>query len=270
MNLHGWYLNVDSETYHGGEGISKTDLALLLRSPAHFKTPPEEPTPAMIQGEAFHLYTLQPELFDKRFAIMPQGQDGRTKEGKACTAEAEAKGKQVISSDIFENIKGMRGAIWAHPKIAEILSEGQAEVSGYWNDLRYPEILCKIRPDWLYTSQNHILDLKSTENAEEGAFMRVADSKHYHLQAGWYTYGAEMITGVEHSFAFAAVERDPPYGVIYYPAGDDTIQDGRIEAQRALEIYHRCLETNTWPCYTTEPVVLHRPPWKKKRDMILD
>lgn len=144
---NGWYVNVDLEIYHRGEGLSKSGLMELLRSPAHFKAPPKPPTPAMVQGDAFHLYTLQKELFDKQFSVTPKTYDGRTKEGKAWKADAEAKGQNIIPWEVMENIKGMRDAIWAHPKIAEILSEGQAEVSGYWHYPDFPDILLKIRPD---------------------------------------------------------------------------------------------------------------------------
>lgn len=267
--LHGWYLNKSNEDYHSGPGLSKTDIMNILRSPAHYKTPQKEETPAMIQGDAFHVYTLQSDLFEKQFAVMPQGLNRVNKEGKGFAAEAEAKGKTVISFDVFSQIKGMADAIHAHPKIAEMLSEGHAEVSGYFHYLDFPDILCKLRPDWIYVAKNRILDLKSTGDAEEHAFERIAYREGYHIQATHYTAGAQLITGAKHEFYFAAVERDPPHGVIVYEAGQDMFVEGRERVTRALTIYRKCMETGAWPAYTTEIRVLGLPGWAKRRDMIL-
>lgn len=265
---NGWYLDISNKEYHEGEGISKSDIALLLQSPAHFKTPQKEETPAMIQGEAFHVLTLQPELFEKQFAVMPLGLTRVKKEGKDFVAGAEAFGKEVIPYEVYQQIKGMRDAVLAHPGVAEILSVGQAEVSGYWSDIQYPNILLKIRPDWINTKSSIILDLKSTMDARPGPFSRIAYDKGYHLQAGLYTCGAQILTAVEHRFYFAAVERDPPHGTILYEASQEMILEGMKEAQRGIGIYQRCLESDAWPCYSAEIVTLSLPGWVKRKQEI--
>jgi exodeoxyribonuclease VIII len=267
--LQGWYTDISNEEYHSGPGLSKTNLMGLLRSPAHYKAPPKDETPQMIQGEAFHVYTLQRELFDKQFFVMPRGVTRVHKEGKALVAEAEAKGKAVIPYEVFEQIKGMSDAIHAHPALAAMLSEGHAEVSGYWHHKDFPDILCKIRPDWIYTFRNLILDLKSTTDAREKPFTAISYDKSYHIQAAYYTEGAKAITEVEHEFYFAAVEREPPHGVVVYQAGQDMLIEGREKVGSALAVYHRCMEANSWPAYTTEMRLLGLPGWAKRRDMIL-
>lgn len=265
MQRNGWYLDLSNEDYHSGEGLSASDIKRLLRSPAHYKyTPPKEPTPAMVQGTAFHTITLQPELFEKEFAVMPQGLNRVKKEGKEFAASAEAYGKTVISYDAYQQIKGMRDAIHEHPYIQQILQVGHAEVSGYWHDLAYPHILCKIRPDWLATDRQIILDLKSTTDAREHAFTRTAENMKYGVQAAYYRYGAKVLTGKDHIFAFATVEVDPPHGVIYYEADAAMIEDGESQIGEALRIYSECLEADKWHCYTTGVVPLGPPRWKNR------
>lgn len=137
--LQGWYLNKSNADYHSGPGLSTSGMKALLRSPAHYKAPQKEETAAMLQGEAFHCYALQPELFDKQFAVMPHGQDRRTKEGKALAAEAEAHGRAVIGYDTFTEITGMAVAVRSHPLAAEILREGQPR---YQDTSQTPDRAC--------------------------------------------------------------------------------------------------------------------------------
>lgn len=64
----GIYHNISNEDYHGGEGISKSGLDLIAKSPAHYKAVIDgitvrEPTKAQALGTAFHELLLEPELF---------------------------------------------------------------------------------------------------------------------------------------------------------------------------------------------------------------
>ena len=64
----GIYENISNEDYHGGEGISKSGLDLIAKSPAHYKAVIDgitvrEPTKAQSLGTAFHELLLEPELF---------------------------------------------------------------------------------------------------------------------------------------------------------------------------------------------------------------
>lgn len=114
-----------------------------------------------------------------------------------------------------------------------------------------------------------MLDLKSTGDSRERKFTSIAYDKGYHVQAAYYSDGAKAITGVEHEFYFAVVEADPPHGVILYQAGQDMLTEGREWVQTALTIYRKCMETGSWPAYTTDVQVLGLPGWAKRRDMIL-
>ena len=64
----GIYENISNEDYHGGEGISKSGLDLIAKSPAHYKAVIDgitvrEPTKAQSLGTAFHELLLEPDLF---------------------------------------------------------------------------------------------------------------------------------------------------------------------------------------------------------------
>lgn len=64
----GIYENISNDEYHGCEGISKSGLDLVAKSPAHYKAVIDgitvrEPTKAQALGTAFHELLLEPELF---------------------------------------------------------------------------------------------------------------------------------------------------------------------------------------------------------------
>lgn len=264
----GIYPDISNEAYHSGPGLSRSDFVKLLRSPAHYKFPPEEEkeTPALLFGEAFHVAILQPKLFEKQYTTLPPDFDGRTTRGKALKADIEASGKQILKYDDFRAIDGMAKALLLHPEIARILETGIPEASCYWRDPAYPDILLKSRIDWLNMKESIILDLKSTTDARPGPFTKHAYDYHYHTQAAHYLSGVSIITGAEHrDFRFAAIEKESPYGLILYPAGDMFLQAGQIEVQKALRIYQDCMEKDYWPCYPTEMQELDIPEWVRRK-----
>ena len=264
------FYRMSNEEYHSGPGLSKSQLHEILRSPAHMKAPKKE-TPALPFGSAFHTYTLEKDLFVDTYMIKPQGMSFATKDGKALRSEAEESGKDILSWDDWQTIKGMAQAIWDNPIAAELLSDGEAEISGFWNDPIYPDILCKFRADWINKTTRTLVDLKSTVDAREHYFTGAAYKLGYHMQAGWYLYGATQITGIEHDdFRFIAVEKEPPYGVMVYRASQEMIQEGLIDCQKALEIYANCLKESRWPCYPEVERDLMLPGWvKRSKDMAI-
>ena len=259
---------ISNLAYHNGPGVSKTDLALLLRSPAHYRAKDQiVETPAMVFGGAFHTYILEREIFNDLYLVMDPGINRTMKAGKALVNQSIMEGKIVLSYKDILTLKGMHDSVWAHPIAKEILSDGMAEVSGYWKDPVHPEILCKIRIDWLNTKRNILVDLKSAVDARLEAFRRIAYQLSYHLQAAFYLYGVTQITKITHkSFYFIVIEKEAPYAVQVYEAVPEFIGEGEIVATRAIQIYFECLESGKWPSYSDETISLGLPPWVKRKE----
>ena len=268
----GFYRQSNKE-YHAGSGISKSGLARLDRSPLHFKTPQKE-TDALVVGEAFHVACLEPERFEKGYTPLPldcrRGTGMKTRK-EAFLSDAEPKGQVVIKQDVYEQVKAMSGVIHNTQECIDLLSSGEAEVSGYWYDPDDPSILCKLRMDWINHEEQIIVDLKSCTDARHAQFRSSAFNNNYDMQAAWYLYGVTQITKVEHhDFYFIAIEKEPPYGVKVYKADKEMIDHGLEKCQRALDVYSRCLEKDEWPCYDTSVEHLGLPSWVKNKLSIYD
>ena len=78
--------DISNEEYHASEGLSRSAIMELRRSPEHYYAKyvlnkKSEATDSMIIGNAVHSFILEPNKFSDEFAIMPNI-DGRTTEGK--------------------------------------------------------------------------------------------------------------------------------------------------------------------------------------------
>ncbi len=265
----GFYHILDDQ-YHSGPGVSKSDLELILRSPRHYKAKEErKETPALILGSAVHVAVFQPEDFDMRYAVKPEGMSFTTKEGKAWKAliEAEVETRIIISAEEGKTCEGIKNAVRSHPTAADLLSDGDPEVTGYWQDPVSPPILCKLRADWINKAKQVIVDLKTCMDARERDFKRDVYNHGYHRQAAFYLYGVSQITRIEHrAFYFIAVEKDPPYGVAVYKASEDMILEGLKDCAKAMGIYKKCLEEDRWPGYPEEVQELGLPGWLMRKE----
>lgn len=281
----GLYRGISNADYHAGEGISGSYLVNLIQwSPAHAKWDREHDnqTAAKKQGTDFHCAMLEPGRFDREYVVLPDdcrpgsgpGMKARKEEFEA---RAAAEGQTIITPEekimlgaMVKSVQGCRSAMG-------LLQGGEAELSGYFYDPIYPDVLCKIRPDWLNKDARVILDAKKTRDARPHAFREEIYRRGYHLKAAFQLYGMTQITRIEHrDFYWIVCEGAPPNkgetepkaypGVMVYKATDDQIQDGLIAVQEALKAHQECLESGEWPGYPDEVVELDRPGWVRRKN----
>jgi hypothetical protein len=105
---------------------------------------------------------------------------------------------------------------------------GKAEQSYFWTDVETREE-CKCRPDWHSADGKIIVDVKTTEDASPGKFLRSSVlGWRYHVQAAFYMQGlptAEV-------FLFVVVEKKPPFAVAVYSLPQKLIDRGLEVLQR--------------------------------------
>lgn len=265
--------SLPAERYHAIQAMSAGGLKRMRKSPAHFfglqmspDRPPDDPTPAMINGTLVHCALFEPDQVAFRYSIRPADLDGRTAAGKLWLSEARQCGREVITVDQYAAALRQAEAVRGIPDVAALLSEGQPEVSAFWIDEATGE-LCKCRPDWVSPAGDGVIlvDGKTTIDASPEGFARSMWNFDYWLQAAWYSDGYELATGKPvHGFVFACVESSWPHAAAAYMLDDDVLDKARAENRRLLNIYAECKRTGDWPGYPAEILPITLPRWALK------
>lgn len=254
----GVYEDVPADQYHAAMGVSNSMLKVLARSPAHldyYMKHGMTRSTAMLEGSILDDIMLEKRL--PWWIVQPPDIDKRTKAGKDWVA-ANAD-KEIITSDQWKRITGMRDAVMAHPAAADAFDHGVAELSLFAED-HATGLLKKGRLD-LQTEGNAIVDLKSAADASPGGFARQAGNLRYYMQAAYYLdlWNSLMPTEQKEYFVFVAVESSPPHAVGVYMLEEQAIDLGRDQYRTLLETFKRCCDTGEWPGYNTAVTELKLP-----------
>lgn len=265
----GLHPHLAAEQYHQRElgVVSKSALDLVHRSPAHYLAwvkgeLPDEETPALTFGRAFHCAILEPDVFASTYAAEPVFGDCRLKANKAARDEwrAEHAGRELISFDDHTTLLGMAAAVRKHPLASKMIRDGRSELTVSWKD---PDtgLRCKSRADYYVPKLGMVADVKSTLNASPEEFKRSVVKYRYHVQDALYRAGfAEAGEPVQH-FVFIAIEKAPPYAVAIYSLEEEGIGRGYSAARRDMETLAECVERNVFPGYAPGIQSLELPPW---------
>lgn len=246
----GIYPEMSEMAYRSAAGVNQSLLKTGAKSwkKAHYEmSHARKPTPAMILGTRQHTAMLQPDMMEQ-WVVKPEGMSFATKEGKEWRASMT--GRDIITFDEMEAVKGMSESIWNNPDAAAILKiPSHKECSAFAQD-EDAGLLLKARFDILPKSESFIVDIKKVASARAFDWEKQCAYLGYHIQAAFYGDIRARITGTPTSaFIFIVVEDEAPYESVVYQMGDKSIEKGRLEYTRLLSEYKQCLETDTWPGY---------------------
>jgi exodeoxyribonuclease VIII len=252
----GIYDNLPFAEYLAAKQINASALKLIAsRAPAHYLaslSKPKEETQAMKIGSAIHCAVLEPNFFDERHIIIPDGVDGRTKEGKSIISEAKQSGKVILTKSEFDSCNEVAAAVSSNKGIGNALKKGDSELSIFTDDRK-----CRLDH---YNSGN-IFDLKTCNDASPKGFSRQIHNFGYHIQAAWYMDTCKMAGLEADGFIFIAVEKELPYAIGLYELGADSLQAGRSAYKLALEKLERAKSTGDWPGYSEYLETIELPYW---------
>lgn len=254
----GFYPDLPADQYHSSPGVSKSMLDRLARSPAHLKYGQAEPTPAQAFGTAVHCAILEPDAFEQRYYL---GSEARRGSKEWQRLEEQAAGRLILKPAEWDQLQAMRDSVHAHPSARELLRQGQAEVSVFWQD-EETTLLCRARPDYLRLDQDAIIDLKTSTNASVRAFARDGGQYRYFVQDAYYRDGVLKASGLTIStFCFLVVEKDPPYAVGLYELTANAVARGRAVYQQGLRQYAYCQQYDQWHGYSALIEEIDIPPY---------
>jgi len=258
-----WKQLTDSEYFNEFRSyLSSTDIRRILRSPAHYKNPTIQDSPALAFGSLVHEFVLLPDVAEARYR--PKANvDGRTKEGKAVrdweASLAAQQGVKFIAEADYNAATSIATSIRTHMGATSLFTSGVAETAGIISD--FLGVNCRIKPD--YRTDNHIVDLKTCVDARPDPFVRSVINFSYQVQAALYVDVAEAIDGKKRDFYWVAVEKDAPYAVAVYKASDEMLEHGRQQYRKAIDLYKECAALDLWPAYSQQVQTLELPGWVK-------
>ena len=246
--------------------VNKSTLWEIRKSPAHYKWAvenPSEDTPALKMGRAIHMAVLQPEEFPDTYAVMPDGIDRRTKEGKAAWAAwcEENDGKEVLTKEELETCMTVAKSVLNNSN--NMLLWCQTEVPLFWVDDR-TGIKCKCRIDALKETDDKflIIDLKTANDASTKTFTREAVKYGYHVQAAHYINGV-IENGLNHGkpieWWFLVVEKKGPYAVNLIKAENSFLDEGQYKLSVLMDKLEECMRVDEYPGYGVNS--LRMPEW---------
>jgi len=251
-------LSLSNEEYHRRDGESSSAIKQFLKSAKHYNKymnelldDDEEETKALRLGSLVHYLCLEADIFEFRYAIKKK-MDGRTKEGKQYNLDfaAQNEGKIIIDESEYQTAQYMRDSVLTHPEATQLLKNGVAEQSYFYEDLK-TGLLCKYRPD--YKHEKYLVDIKTTKDASFNFFRNQLTNLKYHVSAAHYLEGEKVLFGNDHNnFIFICVESVAPFLAAVYPLEEESIQLGKRMRAKALAGIKECREKNVWSGYNDD------------------
>jgi hypothetical protein len=253
----GLYPNLPEDLYHrdvvpeGSLSVTSSKLLLPPSCPALFKHAREHPhaaTKAMDLGTVVHGLVLG----TGQEVMVLEWDDYRTKAAKEARDYYAAKGKLPMLAKEYAEAQAIAQAVKEHDVAGGLFAEGDAEVSGFWQD---PEtgIWLRMRTDWTtHFGSPTIVDFKTTADVSPDEFARSAAKYGYHRQDPHYRDGlaADLECDPDEiDFVFVAVDVNAPHLVMVYRLDDEAVSLGREQNKIAREIYRDCTESGNWPTW---------------------
>lgn len=225
---------------------------------------PDDPSQAMIEGQAFHAMLLEPSEYAKRFAAYPKI-DKRSKAGKDEWAawEAANTGKWHLSIEKMLELQSQVEALLRHPVVARWVDKAvHHEFAVFWNHPVYG-FPCKALVDAVSRDEGRtwVWDAKTTRDATPEFWRRELANRNYLVQAAWTLDGLNQIAEADREFAFVVLETSGYMDVAIYECGPLTLFEARHRIDKACRKWARALESGVFPGPTTEIQQLEVPRW---------
>lgn len=229
-------------------------------------------------GNASHLMTLEPDLFDTKVVVIR----GKTKDGKpspgyksddavAQRDAAYATGKIPLLPDEYETVLAMRAVLAQHPIGRVAFRSGKPEQSIFWQDREFG-VWCRTRPDWIPSNPRYLINWKSAISAHPDDIAKAIYNLGYFAKSAWEMDGFEVVTGERpERFCLLVQSKQPPHLVAPVWLDAEDLEWGRILNRYARGVFAWCSERNEWPGYQPDilaPVrafeTIRMPEWARR------
>jgi uncharacterized Zn-finger protein len=253
--------DLSNAEYHANKThISKSGLDLFHKSPADFlarKPPTYSQQKNFDRGGAFHVRTLEPNLYDDQFVVAPAINKNRNDYKEWAKEQGD---KTIISMEDHEMICRMAQAVRKHPRASKFI-QGEIEKS-IFTECPETGVKVKVRPDVANLDLEVIVDLKSAADAREEAFSKSAANFRYYVQDPFYRRHAEIEYKQKFkAMVFVVVEKSLAANVAIYTLNEEAIDLGIKGYLNDLRYYAWCKENKEWPGYSPDVQEIGLPGW---------
>lgn len=247
--------------YNALPGLRISTVRAVMKNPARYKHERDNPSTEkhFTIGSAVHDMVLG----DGSLVVHVPVKDWKTADARAKRDAALAEGKYPLNNAEHEQALAMAQSLRTHPTVAKHLAAGKTEVAiegvdpSTWTPM-------KARLDVLDIEARVILDPKTSATTEPDDFGTHAWRHGYHMAAAHYIEMAAQATDThpsEWTFLFAVVEKTAPYLTYVTELDAESLDLGRRDRARGIDLYNDCERTNKWPGYTTDTIVTRLPKW---------
>jgi hypothetical protein len=270
----GFHENIDADRYHAdpcvvpslsssvaAELVTSAPAKARLKHPRLVKQSDKKATDEMNFGSVVHELALGR---GGGFAVW-EGETWRGGEAAKFWDAAVAAGKTPIKTADLKRATDLVDSVRIQLKgmgLDHVLSEGKSEVVAVWKN---GDHYARAMYDKWFPDRDEIWDIKTTGlSAHPEKVARHVANMNYDLRSEFYLMGAEKLTGKpsKHGglgYQFLFIETSPPYlPVPCYLDATFKIR-GRRNAQHAIDLWARCIESGVWPGYTSGPVEIMAP-----------
>jgi hypothetical protein len=208
------------------------------------RTARHEDTDATRLGTAVHCALLTPDLYERQYAIKPEGMNFSTKEGKAWRDDPCRAGRTLLSHDVGAQVEAIVAALRAKPAVDESLVTDMREWSLLWDCSETGE-RCKARPDWM--QDEYIYDLKVSRHASGGYLALRAYSEGWMHQLAHYRRGAAELGLPIQGGRLVVVDPTAPHFVYTLEVKRDALDLLELENIQTLKALRECRVAGVWP-----------------------
>jgi hypothetical protein len=225
----------DSFYYSDYEFVTNSQLGLIKKDVRTYKMMRDYPelrkeTLPMIFGRAYHVAMLEPNEFNDKVLVFNSAT--RTTKGYKDFKADNPKAPTIILQKEYDKIMYMQDVLFSHNEVKDLLQkEGEREIANAWKD-EDTNVFCKGKAD--YRNGKTLIDLKTTGDGSHWGFSNSCKKYGYDRQSAFYMDGF----GCD-EFVFITQEKERPYNVSIFYAGDEFVERGRQEYKYLLDVYRR-------------------------------
>ena len=237
MSLNSFIKKIEDDSFYYSDydfvtnsqlGLIKKDVRTykLMRDNPHLRTE----TMPMIFGRAYHVAMLEPNEFMDKVKVFNSAT--RTTKGYKDFKAENINAPTIILQKEYDRIMRMQDVLFSHNEVNDLLKpEGEREIANAWQD-DDSDVFCKGKAD--YRNGKTLIDLKTTGDGSKWGFSNSCKKYGYDRQASFYMDGFSC-----DEFVFITQEKEMPYNVSIFYAGEEFIDRGRDEYKYLLDVYKR-------------------------------